>query len=136
MTKLNIEVNIEDVENDASKVQEKKSPLPDQSEETERDTNVTELGMMDKKEKTEEKANKNWLYYLYPNDFRNYKYIKRYLNSIFIRLMFLAIPCFHINLVSCLYSNSLFYILFVYIIVILLDGIYVLVKRHGNEHHW
>ena len=135
MSKL--EVNIEDAENAAIvQVQEKKSPLPVPLEDTERDTNLTELGMMEKKEKTETKANKNGLYCHCPKDFSKYKNIKRYVNSIFIRLMFLSIPCFHIYLVSCIYSNSLFYILFVYIIVILLDGIYVVVKRHGNEHHW
>jgi hypothetical protein len=132
MTKLNIEVINDDAENDARQVQEKGSQLSVQLDETEpekKDTNVTE-------EKTRVETNKNRLFCYYPKSFRAYKNIKRYLNSIFIRLMFLALPCFHIYLVSCLYSNSLFYILFVYIIVILLDGIYVLVKRQGNEHHW
>ena len=121
MTKINLE-------NDTRRVQEKKSRLPVPLEETERDTNVTELGMMDKKEKTGNR--------LFCQCISKFKNIKRYWKSILIRLMFLAIPCFHINLVSCLYSNSLFYILYAYIIVILADGFYVVVKRHGNEHHW
>ena len=138
MSKQNIEVINEEAENAANQVQEKGSQLQVQLDETERDTNVTELGITDKEEKTEVKAktNKNRLFCHCPKSFSSYKNIKRYLNSIFIRLMFLALPCFHIYLVSCIYSNSLFYILFVYIIVILLDGIYVVVKRHGNEHHW
>ena len=132
MTKQHLEENNEEAKNDASQGQEEKSPLPFPLEEAEtdkKDTNIAELGMMDKKEKME----KNRRLCLCFSKFKN---IKRYLNSILVRLIFMAIPCFHIYLVSCIYSNSLFFILYAYIIVILADGVYVLVKRHGHDHYW
>lgn len=137
MSKQNIEVNNEEAENDANQVQEKGSQLPVPLDETEKkDTNVTELEMMDKEEETGVKKGKNRLFCHCPKSFGAYKNIKRYLNSILVRLIFMAIPCFHIYLVSCLYSNPVFYILFAGTLVIFLDGIYVLVKRHGHDHYW
>ena len=136
MTKLNLEVNNEEAKNDVSQPDEEKSPLPlplDETETKEKDANIAELGMMDKKEKTEVQTNKNKRLCLCFSKFKN---IKRYCNSILVRLIFMAIPCFHIYLISCIYSNSLFFILYAYIIVILADGVYVLVKRHGHDHYW
>ena len=125
MTKQNLEFNNEETK--------KGNQLRVQLDETK-----MELGIMDKKEKMElkTKTNKNKLFCRCPKSFSNYKNIKRYLNSLIVRFMFLGIPCFHIYFVSCIYSNSLFFFLFAYIIVILADGVYVLMKRHGHEHHW
>lgn len=138
MTKQNLEFNNEETKNDNSRFKENKSQLPVPLGETEsekKDTNIVELGMMNKKQKAEAKMKKN-KNRLFCQCFSNFKNIKRYWSSIIVRLMFLGIPCFHIYLVSCIYSNSFFFFLFAYIIVILADGVYVLVKRHGNEHHW
>jgi hypothetical protein len=141
MTKQHLEVNNEEAKNDVSKPEEEKSPLPFPLEVTERDKkdiNISELGMMDKKEKTEVKTttNKKRMFCHCPKASSRYKNIKRYWNSILVRLIFMGIPCFHIYLVSCIYSNPVFYILYAGTIVIFLDGIYVLVKRHGHDHYW
>lgn len=61
---------------------------------------------------------------------------RRYFDAILVRLIFLAIPSYHIYLLYCLYNAPLYFLLYSYYIIIILDGTYVVWKRGGRDYYW
>ena len=128
--------HVNDLEKDYSRLQWQ----PDETTEYKRDSYSEEVEIDDELDdkKEESKTSKMLLVRRMSERIKKYKHIKRYWSSIFVRLMFMALPSFHIYLLSCIYSNQFFFfcIFNSYIIVILIDGIYVLIKKDGHDHYW
>lgn len=62
--------------------------------------------------------------------------VRRYLDSVFIRLMFLALPSYQIFFISCIYNQPFYYFLYASYIIIILDGVWVFWRRQGRDYYW
>lgn len=62
--------------------------------------------------------------------------IKKRLNAIFLRLLFMSIPSYHIYLLSCIYDEPLYYLLFLIYGILIFDGLWVAFKRGGHDYYW
>lgn len=64
------------------------------------------------------------------------KFIKRfirvhnYTDAIFVRLMFIALPSYHIYILSCLLDEKFLLLLYLSFLVIAVDGVYVIWKQN------
>lgn len=64
-----------------------------------------------------------------------FKY-RKYTDTIFMRVLFITIFSLHIYYLACIYDNRAFYILYLSSPIIILDGFYILFKRHGHDYYW
>jgi hypothetical protein len=62
--------------------------------------------------------------------------VRRYIDSVFVRLVLLVVPSFWIVETSCIYQNKAFYGLYACCLVIVIDGVYVFFKRQGYDYYW
>ena len=71
------------------------------------------------------------------NRYKNlyFKY-RKYIDTILMRLLFITIFSLHIYYLACIYDNRAFYILYLSSPIIILDGLYILFKRHGHDYYW
>ena len=67
---------------------------------------------------------------------RKFMIIRRYFYSIFVRLIFMALPSFHIYYLGCIYETTLIWALYASYALIILDGIWVVWKRGGRDYYW
>lgn len=67
---------------------------------------------------------------------KKFLHIRRYVDAILVRLIFMAIPSYYIYILYCIYNSPLYFMMFSYYIVIILDGAYVLWKRAGRDYYW
>lgn len=62
--------------------------------------------------------------------------VRRYIDSVVVRLMFIGLPAYQIFFVSCIYNQPFFYFLYASYIIIILDGAWVFWRRQGRDYYW
>lgn len=62
--------------------------------------------------------------------------VRRYIDSVFVRLLFIGLPAYQIFFISCIYNQPFYYFLYASYIIIILDGVWVFWKRQGRDYYW
>lgn len=58
------------------------------------------------------------------------------INAVTLRLLFIAEAIVYLLFTTCIINNTAFLVLIINILVIIADGLYIVIKRHGVELKW
>lgn len=68
--------------------------------------------------------------------FRKILRLRVYIDSVFIRFLLMSVSGFSVYYLACIFQSNAFLSLYCVYLVILIDGVYVVIKRNGHDYYW
>lgn len=102
----------------------------------EKQTEITNEETMDQITKCRETSSERAEKFAYSPGFRRFFKIRRYIDSIIVRAIFLILSSYQIYFLSCIYKDQFYYLLYSYYFIIVIDGLWVIWKRGGRDYFW